>query len=156
MQILPSWVLLGMNDKFCRLPSLMVNQCTVWYLLCPQRQGLWLLLCWMLLVLSHLCIYKEIKEICPTYTILLDNNEQEVFFIIYHTNPRFSPIFMTVNYFFMWSIWVSNALTTLIASDGSVPAIAAFLAAVKLSTWERSTLFMYVLYLVQRTRLCKS
>ncbi len=39
-----------------------------------------------------------------------------------------------MTYFLIWSICVRSAFTTRIASDGSVPDIADFLAAVKLST----------------------
>ena len=40
----------------------------------------------------------------------------------------------TLGYLFTWSIWVSRAFTTLMASDGSLPDMADCLAAVRLST----------------------
>ena len=52
----------------------------------------------------------------------------------------------------MWSIWVSRAFTTLIASEGSWPCMADLRAAVKLSTYHREkalhaiNLMFHILY----------
>ena len=46
---------------------------------------------------------------------------------------------MTLGCRLIWSICVSRAFTTLIASDGSLPDITDWRAAVKLSTWSRHT-----------------
>ena len=49
------------------------------------------------------------------------------------------PFSKTPTHFLSWSICVSTALTTLIASDGSLPFKQLLRAAVKLSTWNRNS-----------------